>query len=183
MPGLLENAQPLGMDNVDMQAPRQAANDEEQGFYKRFVENGMKLIHSEKGMDALLNLIDSGNPVEGLGNAVVSVLTRVVDTAKAKGVEVPREVIMQGGSEFLAEMSELAEAADIHAFEKDELSAALQLGLELYIAMDNEKQAGAGAPASVRGAAGAPASAGAGAAPPERFARGLLAPTPQRGGM
>ncbi len=179
MPGLLNNAQASGMDNVDMQAPRQAASEQEQGFYKRFVENGMKLIHSEKDMDALLNLIDSGNPVEGLGNAVVSVLTRVVDTAKAKGVEVPREAIMQGGSEFLAEMAELAEAADIHAFEKDELSAALQFGLELYIAMDNEKQGG-----QPPGPAGAPpAGAGAGAAPPERFARGLLAPTPQRGGM
>lgn len=119
-----------------------AAKEEGQAFYERFVENGVSLIHSEGGMQAMLDLVGSGNPVEGLANALVSVLTRLVDTAKANGIEIGESVIRQGGTELFAEMADLAEEAGVHEFSKDELEASLAFGMEMFRTMSQEAPAG-----------------------------------------
>ncbi len=107
------------------------ANDN-QAFYEKFVSNGLNLIHNEGGMQALLGLIDSGNPVEGISNALLSVLTRLTETSKAKGIQISDKVIQQGGAELLGEMAELAEEAGIHEFKEDELKAGYALGMQMF---------------------------------------------------
>jgi len=133
MPGLLKNRQ-------GQQQEARPADDAEQAGYEDFVKKGLSLIHNEGGMRAMLELVGGGNPVEGLANALVTVLTRLVDTAKAQGVLLEQDVILQGGSELFLEMADLAEEAGVHEFSKDELKASLAFGLQLFTQMSQEKQ-------------------------------------------
>lgn len=191
MPGLLNAKQRLLGEKADQTAAPQAAspqaassraaspqaaNDDEQAFYERFIKNGLSLIHNEGGMRAIMELVGGGNPVEGLANALVSVLTRLTDTASAQGIEINQDVILQGGSELFLEMADLAEEAGIHDFSKDELEAALAFGLQMFTMMPQKQQAG-GQPGM---AAGGPAAAGQVA--PDQVAR-PPATTPARGGL
>lgn len=139
MPGLL-NAKSLPGRGADRQTEARPADDTEQAGYEDFVKNGVSLIHSKGGMRAMLELVGGGNPVEGLANALVTVLTRLVDTAAAQGVVIEDDVILQGGSELFLEMADLAEEAGVHEFSKDELEASLAFGLQLFTQMGQEKQ-------------------------------------------
>jgi len=117
---------------------RQAANQEEQAVYDQFIGNGLRLIHDKKGMQAMLQLIGSGNPVEGLANALVSVLTRLIDTSAANGVNLPKDVVLSGAPELFAEMADLAEEAGVHEFSKEELEASIALGMQLFVMQGQE---------------------------------------------
>jgi hypothetical protein len=106
---------------------------EDQRAYDTFVTNGMKLMYSEKAMPTLVQAIQGGgNPVEGLANAALTVVTQLEQSAKQKGKEISPDVKYHGSEELLAQMAELAEAAGVHEFSEEELEQAFFLALDMY---------------------------------------------------
>lgn len=136
MAGLMQpQGQPQAQPQQGMPQGEEESNvsPEEQKSYNNFVTNGMKLMYSEKTMPQVVKAIQGGgNPVEGLANAALTVVTQLEQSAKQKGVEISPDVKYHGSEELLAQMAELAEAAGIHEFSEEELEQAFFLALDLY---------------------------------------------------
>ncbi len=106
---------------------------EEQTQYNEFVTNAMTLMNDKKGLKVLLEVIGGDdNPVEGLANAVVSIIMRVEDSAKQAGTEIGGDVLLQGGAEILEQAADLAEQAGVHTFTDDELESATYMAMDMY---------------------------------------------------
>lgn len=106
---------------------------EEQAAYDQFVTNGMEVMYSDQVMPQILETIQgSGNPVEGLGNAVAMLAIYLDDSARESGSEIPGDVKYHGSVELLEQMAELAEQAGIHQFSEEDLENALYVALDTY---------------------------------------------------
>jgi len=147
MPGLLNQQTSAQAPNAGAPVPNatqatgpadqeESANvgPEEQEAYDAFVTNGMKIMYDEAAMPQLIeSLRGDGNPVQGLANSLVMIVTRLEDSAAQGGQELSGDVMMHGGSELLEQMAELAGQAGIEYSEKDMESA-------LYLAMDQYRE-------------------------------------------
>jgi len=134
-----------GLLNASEQNPQQAAapaaagaepapnvSKEEQAQYDEFVTNAMSMMNSEKGSKALLKSIEGENPVEGLANAVASIVMRLEDSAEKAGAKISGDVMMAGGAEILEQAADLSEQAGGHAFTEEELEQAVYMAMDLY---------------------------------------------------
>lgn len=125
MPGLL-NPKNQATDVSSVSA-------EEQQQYNRFVGNGMQMMFAEEGLSTVVeSLKGDGNPVEGLANSVVAVVTRLEDSAKQAGEAVSGDVLYHGGVELLEQLADLAKVAGVHDFSEDEMESAMYLALDTY---------------------------------------------------
>lgn len=114
---------------------------EEQQQYDQFVANGMNIIYSDEAMPQLLETLKGdGNPVEGLANALVAVVSRLDDSAKGAGLDVEGDIKMHGGKELMDQLVELAETAGVHEYTPDEVESAFFMALDLY--RENQMQQG-----------------------------------------
>ena len=138
MPGQPPQGAPMQGQAMPQGQPGQTEEEsnvspEEQGAYDKYVQNGMQLMYSEKTMPQLVKTIGGdGNPVEGLANAALTVVTQLDQSAKQKGVEISPDVKYHGAEELLSQMAELAEAAGVHEFSDEELEQAFFLALDMY---------------------------------------------------
>jgi len=126
MPGLLNKgtASAEGESNV---------TPEEQAQYQQFVENGAKMLYSDNVLPKLLeSLQGDGSPVEGLANALSTIVMRLEDSAEQSGQPLSGDVMMHGSTELLGLMVEVAEAAGVHKFEDKEEEAALFQAFDQY---------------------------------------------------
>lgn len=106
---------------------------EEQQQYDQFVANGMQLLYNKKAMPQLLQMIaGDGDPVEGLANALVMVVTRLEDSAGEQGTQLSPDVMMHGGTELLEQMADLAEKGGVHEFDEKEMESALYMAMDMY---------------------------------------------------
>lgn len=106
---------------------------EEQAQYDTFVKNGMRLIYNEQGLPKMVEtLAGDGDPVEGLANALVTVVSRLEDSAKQSGVELSPDAKFHGAAELLEQMAELSEKAGIHQFTEQEMESALYTAFDQY---------------------------------------------------
>jgi len=133
------NARP---DPNDLDDEPQNVTPEEQEQYNRFVTNGMLLMYEKERLPTLLKTIaGDGNPVEGIANALVSIVSRLDDSADKAGAQVSGDIKYQGGVELMEQLVELAENAGIHTFSDKEMEDATLLALDTYRA--SKQQAGA----------------------------------------
>lgn len=106
---------------------------EEQAQYDEFVTNGMQLIYNKDGIGQLLQAVaGDGNPIEGLAHAMVTIVTRLEDSARDQGKEISGDVKYHGSVELLEQVAELASAAGIHDFTEEEMESAMFMALDLY---------------------------------------------------
>lgn len=106
---------------------------EEQEQYNQFVTNGMQAMYDEKSLPQMLQAIQGdGNPVEGLANALVMLVTRLEDSAEQAGQKISGDVMLHGGTELLEQMADLSKEAGMHDFNKQELEEALYTAMDLY---------------------------------------------------
>ena len=125
---------PIKTGSPQEEEPNVTAEEQEQ--YNLFVTNGMKILHNMSSSKQLVEVIrGDGNPVQGLANALVLIVTKVEDSAKKGGQELTGDVLLHGGTELLEQIVEVAEAAGIHKFTEKQMESAL------YIAMDQYGQA------------------------------------------
>lgn len=131
--GMMRQPEAGGDQQQGMEEEETSVSPEEQAEYDEFVTNGMKLIYSENTMDQVLQTIESdGDPVQGLGNAVATVIMRLEDSAEKGGREISGDVKLNAATELLEQMADLAKEAGIHDFSEQELEAALYRGLDTY---------------------------------------------------
>lgn len=110
-----------------------------QKVYETFVKNGIKLIHSESSLPAIIQALDGdGNPPQGIANALMLVVKRLEDSAAQKGAEIPEDVIEQGKRELMQHLAYLSKESGGHTYTKDELAQALKF----TEVMGNEMMAG-----------------------------------------
>lgn len=106
---------------------------EEQAQYDQFVKNGMQLIYQKEGLEQLFTTLEGdGNPIQGVADTLVMVVSRLEDSAEEKGVEVSGDVKMHGAQELLEQLVELSENASIHEFSDEEMEQAFYLALDEY---------------------------------------------------
>jgi len=106
---------------------------EEQEQYDQFVTNAMTVMNDKKGLEMILKAIESGeSPVNGLANAVASIVMRVEDSARKSGQKVSGDVLLHGGAEILEQAADIAEQAGGHAFTAEELEKATYIAMDLY---------------------------------------------------
>jgi type III secretion system FlhB-like substrate exporter len=105
---------------------------EEQAQYTQFVENAMAMMYDDKMMPTLIQQLKTGDkPAEALGNAVATIVMRLEDSAKDKGIDLSGDVMFHGATEILEQLVELAEAAGVEVSEED-MESALYIGLDTY---------------------------------------------------
>lgn len=106
---------------------------EEQAEYDQFVTNGMKLMYSEETMPQVLKAIEGdGDPIEGLGTALATLVLRLEESAAENGREISGDVKINAATELLEQMADLAAAAGIHDYSPEDLESALLRGLDVY---------------------------------------------------
>ena len=106
---------------------------EEQAQYDQFIDNAFSAIYDEKSLPQIIeSLKGNGNPVDGLANTAVAVVTRVEDSAEKAGQALSPDVVFNAGSEILEDLAELASKAGIHEFTPDEVEGALFQAMDLY---------------------------------------------------
>ena len=106
---------------------------EEQAQYDQFVDQALSVIYDEKSMPQIIeSLKGNGNPVDGLANTVVNVVTRVQDSAEKAGQALSPDVLFHGGTEILEDLAGLSEKAGIHKFSPEEVEGALFQAMDLY---------------------------------------------------
>lgn len=106
---------------------------EEQEQYNQFVTNGMQLMYSEQSMPQLIQTIKSGGtPVEGIANALATLVMRLEDSSGQQGAEISGDAKFHGASEILGQMAELAEQAGVPEFSEEDIESALYLALDIY---------------------------------------------------
>lgn len=125
-PGLAGAAAPADEEQPNVSPELQAQ-------YDTFVRNGMEIMYSEQVMPKLLEAIRSvGDPVEGLGNAVATLVMRLDESAEQAGTEISGDVKLHGALELLEQMAELAEAAGVHEYAPEELEGAFYAAMDAY---------------------------------------------------
>ena len=146
MAGLLQqkpqqppNAGAGASDRFSNEGDEPNVSPEEQQQYYVFVTNGMKILDDQKALPKILEAIKGdGSPVEGLGNALAMLVMRLEDSAAQQGQKIDGELMLEGGTELLEQMVELAEAAGVHEFTKKEMESALYLAMDIYRASRQE---------------------------------------------
>ncbi len=129
-----EQAAPEGEGGESNVAP------EEQAQYDQFVKNGMQLMYDEKATDQLLeNISSSENKVEGLANALVTIVSRLEESATESGQEISGDVMMHGGQELMEQLVELVEEAGIHDYTPEEMESAFLAAIDAYRSMKQEQ--------------------------------------------
>lgn len=131
-------ATPSRSDGMAAGAPKQGAqgsrgsedegsnvSPEEQKQYDQFVKNGMRLMYSEQGTQAIVqSLAGDGDPVAGLANTVAMVVLRLKESAEKKGAQLSTDVVMHGGLELLEQAADFASQAGIHEYSPEEMESA-----------------------------------------------------------
>lgn len=108
------------------------ATPEEQAQYNKFVDNALSLIYDKKSLPVILkNLAGGGDPVQGLATTTVSIVSRLNDSARQKGVEISADVLLHGGIEILQDLADTSEKAGIHKFTPDEVQSATYKAMDL----------------------------------------------------
>lgn len=135
MPGLLtQQGQPqIDTDTGADQDEAPNVTPEEQQQYDLFVTNGMQVLDDEKALPQVIEAIrGDGSPVEGLANALVTLVMRLEDSAAEQGQKISGDVMMHGATELLEQMVDLAEKAGVHEFDEKEMESALYLAMDTY---------------------------------------------------
>jgi hypothetical protein len=136
-----EQAMPQDMQQAQSapQAPQAGAtgqaSPEEQEQLDRFVHRAYEVMYKPETMQPLLQAMAGGDdPVDGLAEAAVSVVSRVNDAAEKAGAEIGIDVVMEAGREIIQELADLSTSAGIYDFHQDQdgLDGAFFRAIDMY---------------------------------------------------
>ena len=128
-------AQPKGGDPTEAEGN---VTPEEQEQYDAFMQNALEVIYP-RGEDAqvapnILNGLKAtpDKPLLALANTAVSMVVGLRDSAEKAGNPIGDDVLFHAGADLVAELAEVAEAANIHEFSEEEIENAFYMALDLY---------------------------------------------------
>lgn len=122
-----------GMTMPPAAGMEESVTPDEQAAYNQFVTNGLRMMFDEKVVPQLLESIDAtGNPVDGMADAMVSVVRRLEDSAQKAGAEIPGPVKYHGAVELMENLSDLVSKAGIADLGEEQMESALFLALDKY---------------------------------------------------
>lgn len=105
---------------------------EEQAQYDQFVDNAFSLIYDKRSLPNVLKALDGdGNFVDGLAHTTVTIVARVLDSAKQAGQKISGDVVLHGGKEIMEDLADTAGKAGIHDYTQDEIDAAFLRAMDL----------------------------------------------------
>ena len=123
MPPPASDAMPGEQSAVpDQEQDGDIASPEEQKLYDQFVAQAFKMIYSkDKGFDTIVKALAGGNdPKAGLANVTAMIVSRVYQSAKGNGVNMPADVVWAAGKEIFEDLANISAKAGIKDFSKDE---------------------------------------------------------------
>tara|TARA_R110000868_G_scaffold34552_10_gene124791 strand:+ start:4655 stop:5302 length:648 start_codon:yes stop_codon:yes gene_type:complete len=145
-------AQQPGITDPDEQAAN--VTPEEQAAYDKFVGNAMEIMYpqgqqaqvaqtivaqlsGEQSDEAAKMFAEAqpplGNtPIDNLAATTTMIVVTLEDSAAQSGADIPDEVVMHAGQEILEQLADIAEAANIHDFQEEELEGAFYRATDLY---------------------------------------------------
>lgn len=128
-------AQPKGGEPTEAEGN---VSPEEQEQYDAFMQNALEVIYP-RGEDAqvapnILNGLKAtpDKPLLALANTAVSMVVGLRDSAEKAGNPIGDDVLFHAGADLVAELAEVAEAANIHEFSEEEIENAFYMALDLY---------------------------------------------------
>lgn len=121
-------------DSDQIPAGYEKASPEDQALYNKFVGLAKKAIFDpQAGLPATLNLLKStSDPIEAVAEAAVGIAGRVVGEARKGGVDLPGDVLLNGGAEIVSDIAELAEAAGIAQLSDQDTEQAFYLAADKW---------------------------------------------------
>ena len=119
-------------EGAEQGEPAPNVSPEEQAQYDRFVDNAFAVIYDKKVLPGVLKGLEGdGNFVDGLAHTTVTIVSRVLDSAKQAGQKISGDVLMAAGQQILEDLAETAGKAGIHDFTQDEIDAAYLRAMDL----------------------------------------------------
>ena len=123
-----EQPNPQAMPQQGQMAPQQApqmaglnqATPEEQEQLDRFVARSYDVIYDDQSIKPIMQKLGGDDPIAGLAEATVSVVSRVNQAAEKSGNKIELDVMMEAGREVLQELAHLSTSAGIHNFHEDQ---------------------------------------------------------------
>ena len=95
---------------------------DEQAQYDQLVKNGMRLIYDQAAVPQIVQSLEgAGDPVAGLVNTLVLVMTRLVGSAQQKGASIAPDVMLHGAGELLGQLADFSAETGGHKYTDDEL--------------------------------------------------------------
>jgi len=131
--GLLRQTEPEEMEGMAAanENTGQEASPEEQKAYETFVGNALSLVYeNEKVLPAVIQTLQSGDPIESLGTAAANIITRLLDSAEEKGVPISDDILLHGSQEIVEDLADLSATAKIHTYTEQELGGAFTRAMD-----------------------------------------------------
>lgn len=124
--------QDQGKDQGDGQEPN--VTPEEQAIYESVIYNAMTILYSDKTMPHVLTILkNASSPPEGIAQVINFVGTKIYDSAKQQGVEIPDDTLMYAAQEISGLVIEIGEEAGIFKnLSKDDIFNSNTRLLELW---------------------------------------------------
>ena len=112
-----------------------------QSQFDMFIINGMEIIHDPKATDGILNRIKKvGNPMKGIAEATVDIVTRLSDSSAENGIQLANEVLVHGSNFLMGEIMNITEVSGMQPLSEEQRTQSFQLATSLYI--DNAVKSG-----------------------------------------
>lgn len=104
----------------------------------KFVENGMRVIHSPETRDVVLERLKEGNPVDAVSEVAILVIDKMETDATAQQTKISDEAKLVGGLPLLLQIVEVGEAAGIFQMTDEEKTQAAAKAYKKYILREME---------------------------------------------
>lgn len=106
-----------------------------------FLANGIKMVHTENISDRIISAVaDSKNPVQAIADVTLNIVSRLEQSAEAKGKKLSFIVLAYGANVLMGEIITIAEAAGMKKLTKPEKYQAMSLATGKYL--DNAVKTG-----------------------------------------
>ena len=77
--------------------------------------------------------MQSGDPIQGIAEATVDIVTRIVDSAAKNGIALSDDVLVHGSNILMGEIISMAEAAGMQKMTDEQKSASYELAVSKYL--------------------------------------------------
>jgi len=98
-----------------------------------FMSNGLNIIHDTKMEGIIKNAANSEDPITGIADATLMVVSRLEGGMEKAGMDLPLEYIAQAASAFMQDIIEIAVSFGMEPFDEEESYAVYSIVLSKYL--------------------------------------------------
>lgn len=101
--------------------------------FDKYVVNALNILHDEKVTPGIVQRMQSGDPVDAIGDVAVDIANRLDATAAEQGFEMTANTIINGMNVMVGELCEIAEAAGLEKLSDEQKYQAYSYALSRYL--------------------------------------------------